>query len=152
VRIVPATLFPVDQGTVGDRPPLPQVHLAAHLIVMFQNEEVMKFYLPLILVLLVAGCANTSQVMKLGPDTFQVEATSHNIYGGGSPEAKNNALTSANNYCSQLGKEVLVTNIASDFERPFYRSTITFNCLDKSDPSLVRPSYEKEADIIIKNK
>jgi hypothetical protein len=112
----------------------------------------MNKYLAIFLVLSISGCASTSQVMKLGPDTYQVEASSHNIYGGGSPEAKSNALVSANNYCTNLGKEVLVTNIESGFERPFYRSTITFNCLNKNDPSLKRPIYEKEADIVIKNK
>ena len=90
--------------------------------------------------------------MKLGPDTYQVEASSHNFYGGGSPEAKNTSIQAANNYCNKLGKEILVTNTQSSFERPFYRHSVTFRCLDKSDPELVRPKYEKEADIVIKSK
>ena len=119
---------------------------------MCKKEKNMKPYLLALLPFFITGCASTSQVMKLGPDTYQVEATSHNIYGGGSPEAKSNALSSANKYCNKLGLEVLVTNIASGFERPFYRSTITFNCFSKNNPNLVRPVYEKEADIVIKNK
>jgi hypothetical protein len=94
----------------------------------------------------------SSEVMKLGPDTFKVEASAHNIFGGGSPEARNESLKMANSHCSKLGKEIFVTNKSSNFERPFYRHTVTFRCLDKNDPALVRAVYEKEADVVIKQK
>ena len=101
---------------------------------------------------LLAACSNTSHVMKLGPDTYQVEGSAHNFYGGGSPEARGNAYAAAERQCASLGKEIIVKNIASTFERPFYRTTLTFQCLSKGDPDLVRPVYEKEADIVIKQR
>jgi len=113
-----------------------------------------KLFFILIYLLLLQGCSigSSSNAMKLGPDTYEVEASSHNIFGGGSPEARSKSLQKANYHCESLGKEILVTNKVSSFERPFYRYSVTFKCLDKNDPTLVRPVYEKEADIVIKGR
>ena len=97
-----------------------------------------------------SGCSSSTP-MKLGPDTYQVTESSHNIFGGGASGAQKEALTSANEHCVKLKKELLVKNINATFERPHNNSTVTFYCLNADDPELKRPEYD-HADIIIKNK
>jgi hypothetical protein len=99
----------------------------------------------------IAGCASTSGVLPLGPDTYRVSASRHNM-SGGSPAAQSDALTSAQAHCAGLGKEMLVTNTSSSFERPHYSFTATFRCLKQGDPALVRPSYEQAPDVVIQDR
>ncbi len=101
--------------------------------------------------LLVAGCGSTGGVMKLGPDTYTVTASKHN-FAGGAPSAQSNALEMANAHCEGMGKEVLVKNTTSGFDRPMYTYSVTFQCLNKTDPSLVRPSYKQAPNVVIENK
>jgi hypothetical protein len=98
---------------------------------------------------MLAGCGSTGGVMKLGPDTYTVSASRH--YTSGGAAAKTNALSAANAHCEQLGRELLVTNLSDDFNGPFYTSAITFNCFQKNDPRLIRPSYKKSPDVLIEN-
>lgn len=95
------------------------------------------------------ACGSTGGVMKLGPDTYTVSASKH--YTSGGAVAKTNALESANNHCLQLGKELLVTNTSNGYEAPFYTYSVTFNCLNKNDPQLTRPTYKKSPDVLIEN-
>jgi len=101
-------------------------------------------------VLSISGCGSTGDVMKLGPDTYTVSASKH--YTSGGAAAKTNALQAAIKYCEDLSKEVLVTNTQDGFDVPFYTYSVTFNCLDKKDPQLKRPSYKRSPDILIENK
>lgn len=87
----------------------------------------------------------------MGPDTFTVSAQKHNM-AGGAPEAQSNALASANAHCAGLGKELMVKNTSSSFERPFYSYSVTFQCLAKNDPALTRPTYTKTPDVVIENR
>lgn len=99
--------------------------------------------------ILISGCGTTGDVVKLGPDTYTVTASKH--YTSGGAVAKTNALQAANKYCDELGREVLVTNTQDGFDVPFYTSSVTFNCLDKTDPQLRRPTYRKSPDVVIEN-
>lgn len=104
-------------------------------------------------VLFAAGCTQSSGVMQLGPDTYTVSNHAAPVMGGASA-AKKLSLKEANEYCSSQGKNILVTNIstgASD-HLPGGTADITFRCLSDNDKELVRPTYEKPADIVIKNK
>jgi hypothetical protein len=55
--------------------------------------------------LIVAGCTSSSGVLKVAPDTYTVSASSPTGI-----EARKIALTEANEYCSKLGREIVVTN------------------------------------------
>lgn len=103
------------------------------------------------LIVLLTGCGTTGEAMKMGPDTYSVSASKHNM-SGGAPAAQNNALSMANAKCESLSKELLVLNTASSFDRPFYTCSLTFRCLSKGDPELTRPSYSKEPDVVIEDK
>ena len=86
----------------------------------------------------------------MGPDTYSVTASKHNM-SGGAAAAQTNALSLANNKCETLSKEVLVVNTSTSFDRPFYTYSVTFRCLEKGDSQLARPSYKKEPDVIIQD-
>jgi len=75
------------------------------------------------------GCTstNSSGVLKVGPDTYTV-ATSANGWAGGLIEAKRMALSEANQYCAQQGKEILVT---SKEDVGPGKTEVTFRCLRK---------------------
>jgi hypothetical protein len=98
-----------------------------------------------------AGCGSTGGVMKLGPDTYTVTASKHN-FAGGAPSAQSNALEMANAYCEGIGREVMVKNTTTGFDRPMYTYSVTFQCLNKGDASLVRPNYRPAPNVVIENK
>lgn len=96
-----------------------------------------------------SGCGlktYSSGVLPMGPDTYTVSADDLNA-----STAKQAALGQAQNHCSSLGKEILVTNTKTSREtRNIY--DVTFRCLSKGDPELTRPTYSKEPDVIIEDK
>ena len=104
------------------------------------------------IVLLLVSCAQSSGVLKMGPDTYTVSMHAAPARGGQSG-AKKLAFKEANNHCANLGKEILVTNESTYPSTHFAGGTcdLTFQCLDENDPSLKRPRYEKPADIVIKS-
>lgn len=100
---------------------------------------------------LLTACGTTGKVLTLGPDTYRISASKHNL-SGGAPEAEANALESANTFCTSKGKQVMVTNMSSGFDRPFYTYTATFRCLAVGDPELRRPVYESAPDMVIQTR
>ena len=114
-------------------------------------RNISPYFIGLAVVLSTSGCGSTGGVMPMGPDTFAVTASKHNM-SGGAPDAESNALSSAYAHCASLGKEMLVKNVSKSFERPFYNHSITFQCLSKNDPALVRPDYRNTPDVVIENR
>ena len=102
-------------------------------------------------VLVLSGCGSTSKVLNLGPDTYRVTASKHNM-SGGAPAAEEAALQSASQHCVDSGKNIYVTNTTSSFDRPFYSYSVNFRCLSAGDPDLQRPSYRSAPDLIIETR
>ena len=74
------------------------------------------------------GCAINYDVLKVGPDTYQVAALAAPIRGG-IAGAQQMAVARANKQCESLGKEVTVTNIETGHEFPANgRAVVTFSC------------------------
>lgn len=105
----------------------------------------------LFLATLLTACGTTGKVLTLGPDTYRISATKHNL-SGGAPEAEANALQSAESFCTSRGKQLLVSNMSSGFDRPFYTYTATFRCLALGDPDLRRPVYQSAPDMVIQTR
>ncbi len=76
--------------------------------------------------LLLTGCGSTGSVMKLGPENYMVSASKH--YTSGGAVAKTNALEAATSHCVSMGRQLLVKNLDSTFDAPFYTTTVTFTC------------------------
>src|SRR5713101_9637431 len=82
---------------------------------------------------LFAGCAHSSGVLNMGPDTYTVSAAAAPARGGSS-EARKIALTAANDHCAQMGKEILVTNVDTATTNIYGAGSaeVTFRCLAKA--------------------
>lgn len=63
-------------------------------------------------------------------------------------------LSDANEYCSNMGKEIIVKNIESGALQHFPGGTVdvTFQCLSSGDSGLVRPEYQSAPDIVIESR
>ena len=97
-----------------------------------------------------AACTRSSGVLKLGPDTYTTSTAASPIRGG-SGEARRIALSEANEYCGQLGKEIFVTNFRTSFQEGAGKAEVTFHCLSKGDPGLQRPDYRQTPDVTIED-
>ena len=89
----------------------------------------------------------------MGPDTYTVSAAAAPARGGSS-EARKIALTEANEHCTQMGKEILVTNVgtATTNIHGAGSAEVTFRCLTKGDPELQRPEYRRPPDAVIEDR
>lgn len=106
----------------------------------------------LALVVIVGGCAQTSGVTKLGPDTYTI-TTYRSLFRGGTPEAKRDAFSSANEYCEKQNQEVLVNNIEiTPTDRGTDHVSIIFKCLNRSDRDYKRPSYDRQPNTVIEDR
>ena len=76
---------------------------------------------------LVAGCATSYQVMKVGPDTYLATAVAAPARGG-IDGAHEKAAEAANEKCQSLGKSRTVTNINTVHEPATDRAVLTFTC------------------------
>lgn len=112
-------------------------------------KKISLFLIPVIL----SGCAQSSGVLKMGPDTYSVSVHAAPARGG-EAGARNFALNEANSKCAQEGKEILVTNIRSSRSSHLPGGTVeaTFQCLDKSDPDLQRPTYRAVPTMIVEDR
>lgn len=99
------------------------------------------------------GCSQSSGVLKLGPDTYSVSVHAAPARGG-EAEAKRLALTEANQACSGMGRELLVTNLGSgpSSHLPGGTVDVTFQCLSADDSALRRPEYKPTPDVLIESR
>ena len=111
-----------------------------------------KIFFYSLLCLFITGCAQSSSVLKMGPDTYTVSIHAAPLRGG-ETGAKALALKQASEHCSSIQRELLVNNISvkPSSHLPGGTADLIFRCLSLNDSELIRPSYEKSPDILIKN-
>ena len=99
------------------------------------------------------ACASSGGVQQLGPETFTVSAAASPARGGYST-AKTMALNTANEHCTRLGKEILVSNIgiATTNIHGAGSADITFRCLATGHADLRRPEYRRAPDVVIEDR
>ena len=104
-------------------------------------------------ILLAAGCAQSSGVLKQGPDTYTV-STQAAPARGGMPGAKRMAYEEASDHCGKLGREMKVISEATRRINQFGAgwADLTFRCLQASDPELTRPNLKAVPDVVIENR
>lgn len=104
-------------------------------------------------VLALGGCAQSSGVLKMGPDTYTVSIHASPARGGQSG-AKKLAYTEAAEHCAKMGREILVTNTYSgeSGHLPGGAVDVNFQCLTPGDRDLRRPSYASEPAIVIQKR
>jgi hypothetical protein len=102
--------------------------------------------------LLLAACATSSGVLKMGPDTYTLSVGAAPLRGG-YIGAKQIGLDEAGKYCAAGGKEILVTNISSGTVNRAGAGTVdlTFRCLLAGDRDLQRPDYQAPPTTVIQD-
>lgn len=102
--------------------------------------------------LVLAGCAFSNSVQKIGPDTYSVGAVGSPMCGG-SACAETAALKEANQFCDAQGKEILVTNTSGGTATNMGhgKSNVIFRCLAKNDRELERPNLRAVPDVVIRD-
>ncbi len=81
----------------------------------------------------------------VGPDTYQV---STRVPLTGAAGAQSDALKTANEYCTSLGRQILLQHSASGecaLHGGCGNATVTFYCLKPGDPALHRPTEHTDS-------
>lgn len=96
-----------------------------------------------------AGCASSSGVIEIGPDTYMVSREAGSGYSGANGQ-KTLALKEAGQFCTQLKKNLRVTevNMVNGGIGVFPRADVSFMCLEKGDADLTRPGSPNAPDQI----
>lgn len=112
-----------------------------------------KWIIYLLSPVVLAGCAQSSGVMKMGPETYSVSMHAAPARGG-IQGAQRLAMEEATSHCQSLEQELLVTNVSTGPSSHFPGGTaeVTFYCLDDADPALQRPEYRTRPDILIESR
>lgn len=98
-------------------------------------------------VVMLAGCASNSGVVRIGPDTYMVSRQAATGFMG-LAKIKAKAFGEANAYCDKQSRVAQVTH--TEDSRPPYifgnypRSEVQFMCLDPKDPEAGRPKVVHE--------
>ena len=99
-----------------------------------------------------SGCAKSSGILPMGPDTFTITTGSEL---GGVIEAKKQALTEANQFCMQRGQQLMPVKTTGGEYRDFAGDRIgtfdlMFRCLSPNDPDLQRPMTQPDVVIEVR--
>lgn len=97
---------------------------------------------------LLSGCAVSSGVVPLGPDTFSIEVNLPPSLGA-SADARRIALTNASQYCNSLGRQMVVISTNSTRTREASGLSVNFRCLQDGDPDLRRPNIQPAPNAVI---
>lgn len=104
-----------------------------------------KILIPAIIAtLIISGCTSTSEVLKIGKDTYTVSSTVRGFHSHA--DAKEMTLKRATEYCASMSKEIAVTNTASSGAAGWtpLGSDVIFRCLDSKDSDYQRPNFQSE--------
>ena len=89
----------------------------------------------IVLVVVISACTTpSSEVSKLGPDTYNISTSAQPVRGG-SVEAKRIALSEADAFCAKSGKQAFVTNLKTSKNH----AEVTFRCEEEGQPKLQKP-------------
>jgi putative hemolysin len=112
----------------------------------------MRAAISLVVVLALSACATSSGVQKLGPDTYVV--SSQVMFGPGkASSARAAALNEAQQFCANLGRELLVDDYSTKGNAMTVTgdSEVRFKCLPQDDAALKRPTYKPAPSIVIED-
>jgi hypothetical protein len=114
----------------------------------------MRYSLLTIIVLAVGGCAMSTGIMPVGPDTYML--SKHNApIRGGAITAQQEALAEANAFCAQQSKVFLPNDMQTPASLNPYGPTnfsITFRCLPPDHPDIARYRLQRSPNYIIEQR
>ncbi len=112
----------------------------------------LKYYFFLTIIISFSGCASSTKVMPMGPDTYTVTAQSE--FGPGF--AQEEALKKANAYAVEKGKHMIPVNVnkQADFDSfsdRIHSYELTFRVVSSTDPEYQRTNLVSTPDVTIKH-
>ena len=113
--------------------------------------ELSRSVLWLPMILLIAGCVSTTNVSKLGKDTYTINAYRAPLLGG-TTAARGIAVDEAGAFCAKMEKEVLVKNISLSPYMDADNVAVIFQCLSANDPEYTRPTFRPAPDTVIEDR
>jgi hypothetical protein len=101
------------------------------------------------------GCASSTGILPAGPDTYTISEKVAPIRGGGDA-AEREALTQANAYCAQQGRQFVPNNMGQSgaLTNPYGPTgyTVTFRCLSPNDPAVANYHLQQAPNLIIEQR
>jgi hypothetical protein len=101
------------------------------------------------------GCASSTGILPAGPDTYILSEKFAPVRGGGD-EAQRDALTKANEYCTQQGRVFVPNNMgqAGNLANPYGPTgySVTFRCLQPNDPVVANYRLEQGPNVIVETR
>lgn len=100
------------------------------------------------------GCQMGTGILPAGPNTYTLTKKVAPILGG-SMTAQKQALTEANAYCTQQGRQFAPAQMgAAPSANPYGPTdyTVTFRCLLPTDPALANFNLERPPDVIVERR
>jgi hypothetical protein len=98
------------------------------------------------------GCASSTGILPAGPDTYTLSERFAPVRGGGD-EAQRDALTKANEFCVQQGRQFVPNNMgqAGNLANPYGPTgyAVTFKCLLPNDPAIAKYQLQPAPNVII---
>jgi hypothetical protein len=100
------------------------------------------------------GCASSTGILPAGPDTYTITERYAPIRGG-SDEAERGALTKANEFCGQQGRQFVPNNMSQSAGIVSSNNTgytVTFKCLLPNDPAIKGYQLQQAPNVIIEQR
>jgi hypothetical protein len=124
-------------------------------MVLARGKRGMRYLVIVALGAALGGCASSTGVLPAGPDTYTISEKFAPIRGGGE-EAERVALTRANEFCVQQGRQFVPNNIgqSGNLANPYGPTgyTVTFRCLRPGDPAIAGYQLQQAPNIIIEQR
>jgi hypothetical protein len=102
-----------------------------------------------------SGCASSTGILPAGPDTYTISERYAPIRGG-SDEAERSAVTKANEFCAQQGRQFVPNNMgqmAGMMDRTTTTGyTVTFRCLLPNDPAIKGYQLQQAPNVIVEQR
>jgi hypothetical protein len=103
---------------------------------------------------LLAGCLPGTGILPAGPNTYRI--TEKNLGGvfTDTEPAERAALTQANEYCAQQGRQFVPLIMKGTPGAParFPTYTVTFKCLLQGDPEIAKFKLQPTPNVVIKQR
>jgi hypothetical protein len=119
------------------------------------NGEPMQRHLWISFMAVLAGCASSTGILPAGPDSYTISEKVAPIRGGGT-EAQRNALTEANAFCAEKGRQFVpnMMDQSGSLTNPYGPTgySVTFRCLLPNDPAVAKFHLERGPNFIVEQR
>jgi hypothetical protein len=119
---------------------------------MLKSSKAHILLYTIISILVLSGCAQKSDAVLIGPDTYMITNQAASGFSGLST-LKTEAIQDGSNFCAKQGKYIRI--ISTQNSNPPYvlgnfpYVEIQFMCLSKSDRELTRPKLQPVTNTVI---